>query len=79
MLHFMTLTNMSEIFRNYCKRQKTITLKKSIFFLHISKGIYFRNVAWKFHKKSPKIGSARTDRVNQLSARLDGSCAMLHG
>ena len=38
------------------RRQDTVTLKKLIFFTS------FRNIARKFHREIPKIGSITTDR-----------------
>ena len=49
---------------------KRPSLSKNLFFLHIVKDTYFRNVAWKFHREIPRIGSVRVDRVNRLGSEV---------
>ena len=47
-----------------------ITFSRNRFFLHISKDAYFSNVAWKFHRETPEIGSVTADRGSRLGSKV---------
>ena len=69
-------------------REQNTNLKKMDFFLHILKDTYFRNLASTFHRKilkfahsqsRPRKPAGRRGASSGPSARLDNSCATLHG